>query len=79
MLGFTPADQVPRHHYINGVDVVLPMRGSQNERAFAAIVSSMIETKKVMVAKIVEKANADPKLVTLHPHVEGDQPLLYLV
>jgi hypothetical protein len=29
----------------------------------------MIETKKVLIAKIIERKNADPKLVVLYPHV----------
>jgi hypothetical protein len=79
MLGFASEDQVPRHHFMNGVDVILPIKGSRNERAFAAMVSSMIETKRVMIAKIIERKNADPKLVSLFPHIQGDQPLLYMV
>ena len=64
---------------MNGVDIVLPVRGSKNERAFAAIVNSMIETHKVLLAKIVERKSADPKLVVLYPHISKKQPLLYLV
>ena len=52
-----------------GVDVILPVRGSKNERAFAAMVNSMIETHKVMLAKIMTRKNADPKLVVLYPHI----------
>ena len=32
----------------------------------------MIETKKVMIAKIIERKNADPKLVSLFPHFENN-------
>lgn len=65
---------------MNGVDVILPIRGSKNERAFAAMVTMMIETKRVMMAKIIERKNADPKLVSLFPHLQDDsQPLLYMV
>ena len=39
MLGFAKEDSVPRHHFIAGVDVILPVKGSKNERAFAAIVT----------------------------------------
>jgi hypothetical protein len=79
LLGFTDAANVPRHHYMAGVDVVLPAKGAKNERAFAAMVHAMIELHKVLVAKIVERKNAEPKLVTLHPHISKKQPLLYLV
>ena len=79
MLGFCKEDQVPRHHFMQGVDVILPNRGAKNERAFAAIVKMMIETKRVMIAKIIERKNADPKLVSLYPHIENKRPLLYMV
>lgn len=70
---------MPRHHFMAGVDIILPIKGHKNERAFAAMVYAMIETKKVLIAKIVERKNADPKLVVLYPHVSKKQPLLYSV
>jgi len=79
MLGFAKEDSVPRHHFIAGVDVILPVKGSKNERAFAALITQMIDTKKVMIAKIIERKNADPKLVSLHPHLNKKQALLYMV
>ena len=79
MLGFADQSSVPRHHYVAGVDVVLPIRGSKNERAFAALVSQMIETKKCIIARLAERKNADPKLMALFPHINKKQPLLYLV
>jgi len=39
MLGFAKESSVPRHHFVAGVDVILPVKGSKNERAFAAIVT----------------------------------------
>lgn len=62
-----------------GVDVVLPVRGSKNERAFAALVYAMIETHRVLIARIIERKNADPKLVVLYPHISKKKPLLYMV
>jgi len=59
--------------------VILPIRGTKNERAFAAMVTMMIETKKVMLAKIMERKNADPKLVSLYPYNQKSRPLLYMV
>ena len=65
LLGFTDQSKVPRHHFVAGVDVILPVRGSKNERAFAALVGAMVEGKKVLIAKIIERkthtlANANP-------------------
>ena len=79
MIGFAKQSDVPRHHFIAGVDVILPTKGDKNERAFTAVVSQMIETKKVMIAKIIERKNAYPKLVSLFPHFENKQALLYMV
>jgi hypothetical protein len=64
---------------MNGVDVVLPVKGAKNERAFAALVYAMIETHRVIIAKIIERKNADPKLVVLYPHISKKKPLLYMV
>lgn len=79
LLGFTDTNNVPRHHFMKGVDVVLPSKGLKNERAFAAMVQAMIDTHKVLLAKIIERKNADPKLVVLYPHISKKQPILYLV
>jgi len=79
MLGFAKESSVPRHHFVAGVDVILPNKGSKNERAFASVVLEMIASKKVMIAKIIERKNADPKLVSLFPHINKKQPLLYMV
>jgi hypothetical protein len=79
MLGFTDASKVPRHHFLSGVDVVLPICGKENERFFAALVTEMIETKKVMIGKFVRTKIADPQLVGLFPRVTKKSPLLYMV
>lgn len=70
---------MPRHHFVAGVDIILPVRGSKNERAFAALVAAMLESKKVLIAKIIERKNGDPKLVVLYPHISRKKPLLYMV
>ena len=77
MIGFTKSEKVPRHHFMAGVDIILPQKGEQNEKAFAAMVLAMIKEEKVMIAKIIERLNAAPKLVVLYPHIE-ETPLLYL-
>jgi ATP-dependent DNA helicase 2 subunit 2 len=79
LLGFADQASVPRHHFMNGVDVVLPVKGEKNERAFAAIVVAMIESHKVLMAKIIERKNAEPKLIVLYPHISKKKPLMYLV
>lgn len=62
-----------------GVDVVLPQKGDANEKAFAATINAMIETNKVMIAKMIERKNSEPKMVVLYPHIEDKQPLPYMV
>lgn len=78
MLGFADQSTVPRHHYIDGVDVVLAQKGDKNERAFSAMVLGMVEMHKVMIAKIIERKNAEAKLVVLHPYITKGKPLLYM-
>lgn len=63
---------------MGSVDVVLPVKGAQNERVFTALVDAMITRKRLMLAKIVERVNGDPKLVALLPEIQGSQALLYL-
>lgn len=79
LLGFTEQSKVPRHHFMAGVDIILPVRGAKNERAFAAMVGAMIEGHKVLIAKIIERKNAEPKLVVLYPHIQRKKPILYMV
>jgi hypothetical protein len=38
----------------------------------------MLDTSKVLIAKIIERKNADAKLVGLFPHINKKRPLLYL-
>ena len=59
--------------------MILPERGKKNERAFAALIYALIESHRVVIAKIIERKNADPKLVTLYPHISKRKPLLYMV
>jgi hypothetical protein len=39
MLGFAKESSVPRHHFVGGVDVILPTKGDKNERAFTALIT----------------------------------------
>jgi len=39
----------------------------------------MIETRKVLTAKIIERKNAEAKLVGLYPHISKKQAILYMV
>ena len=78
MLGFTDTNKVPRQHYMSGCDVVVPVESARNRRAFSALVTAMIETDKVMIAKWVSRKNAAPKLVVLHPHQEPKFECLYM-
>ena len=57
---------------------MLPVRGAKNERAFAALVYAMIESHRVLIARIVERKNVDPKLVVLYPHISKKKALLYM-
>lgn len=68
MLGFTDGDKVPRHHYMSGCDIVVPVESSRNRRAFSALINAMIDTDKVMIAKWVSRKNSTPRLVVLHPY-----------
>ncbi len=78
MLGFAMVDSIPRHHFLGSVDVVVGVNSVKNQRAFTAIVRAMIELKRVLIAKIVERKNAQPKLVSLWPHISKGRAILYM-
>jgi len=78
-LGFAPKDSIPRSHFMGGVDVVLPVKSEQNQRAFTAIVLAMLESDMVLMARFVSRKNADPKLVALFPHISNKKGILYMV
>lgn len=67
LLGFTEAKNVPRHHYMSGVDIIIPSPDDKNILAFNSIVQGMIETGKFGIARHVVRKNSAPKLVVLHP------------
>ena len=46
--------------------------------AFKAIVEEMIKMNKVIIARYVYRANSDPKLVVLIPHLAKKGPVFYL-
>jgi hypothetical protein len=56
---------------MGGVDIIVPVQGSKNVRAFAAMVNAMMESKKVLLARMKDRSNVDPKLVVLYPHISN--------
>jgi len=77
LLGFSHKDSIPRHHHLDGVDVVLPATGKANLKAFAALVTQMIDTNSVGIAKMIQQKNGQPKLVGLMPYISKGVPILY--
>ena len=78
-IGFTDSFRVPRHYFMNGVDIVIPNPESENDiKAFTAIVKEMKEMNKVMICRYVYRENAEPKLVVLSPHIGSKGAVLYL-
>ena len=79
LLGFTEKKNVPRHHFMSGVDVVFPAPDEKNILAFNSIVQSMIETDKLGIARHVVRNNSSPKLVALIPkYSESKGYVLYI-
>lgn len=79
-IGFTDSFRVPRHHFMAGVDLVIPNPESRygDIEAFFGIVTEMIKANKVLIARYIFRANADPKLVVLTPHLSKKGPVFYL-
>lgn len=78
-IGFTDADNVPRHHFMGGTDIVIPNpNDSVQVKAFYALVESMLSQNKVLICRFVARAKSEPKLVVLLPHIGNHGPLLYI-
>jgi ATP-dependent DNA helicase 2 subunit 2 len=78
MLGFTDGDKVPRHHYMAGCDIVVPVESAKNRKAFSSLILAMIDMDKVMIAKWVSRKNCTPKLVCLYPYHTPKFECLYM-
>lgn len=67
------------HHYIGGTDIVVPSPGNEGDKkAIYSLVQEMKNTNKVIIARFVSRANSDPKLVCLNPHISSSGALFYL-
>lgn len=78
-IGFTDNYRVPRHFYMSGVDIVVPNPASESDcKAFKTIVKEMLSMNKVIIARYIARANAQPRLAVLTPHLSKKGPVLYL-
>jgi Ku70/Ku80 beta-barrel domain/Ku70/Ku80 C-terminal arm len=59
---------------------VVPSVGNSNKDKIAlhSIVQEMIKMNKVLICRFVPRANADPRLVVLNPHVTFNGAVFYL-
>eukprot|EP00331_Platyophrya_macrostoma_P017586 CAMPEP_0176474710 /NCGR_PEP_ID=MMETSP0127-20121128/43185_1 /TAXON_ID=938130 /ORGANISM="Platyophrya macrostoma, Strain WH" /LENGTH=729 /DNA_ID=CAMNT_0017870191 /DNA_START=31 /DNA_END=2220 /DNA_ORIENTATION=+ len=75
LLGFADSKSVPRHYFLNGVDMIIPVQDEslpdtiEHKKAFAALVHAMFELDKVAIVRFVKRDNNPPKLAVLSPHI----------
>lgn len=68
LLAFVHIDQIPRHYGMGGVDVMLPdLENFNHLKAFCGLAESLLEQKKVILARFVSRKQSAPKLMTLIP------------
>ena len=69
MLGFCKKSQVPRHHYLGGVDILTTTPDNANNAAFTSMAKAMQEADKVMICRYLPRDNNTPHLVVLSPRI----------
>lgn len=68
ILGFVPKRNLPRHFFMNGVDIVLPPNQfDSNQQKFNSLVDGMIDLEKIALARYITRANSTPHLAALIP------------
>jgi len=53
-------------------------KNENDKKALFALVQEMLRTNKVLICRFVSRANADPKLVCLSPHMSSNGAIFYL-
>ena len=73
VLGFTSCQNVPRNLYTRDVcHILTPQPGDQHAAvAFSSLCHALAEKKMVAIVRYVTRANTDPKLGFLSPHIKG--------
>jgi ATP-dependent DNA helicase 2 subunit 2 len=79
VLAFMDSSQVPRHHFMNTVDVVLSEEDDASSKLFYALVTALYEANKVAIMRYVKRVNSDPVIVCASPCSDSEgRKCLYL-
>ena len=67
LLGFANRAKIPRHHFMGGVDMLIPTQDKANTTAFSSLIRGMHETDKVMLCRFLPRNNGVPHIAILTP------------
>ena len=71
LLGFVPADSIPRHHFLDACHVVgtthTTTDGAAARKVILSLAHAMKSLNQVALARLVKRENSDPWLVALIP------------
>jgi ATP-dependent DNA helicase 2 subunit 2 len=73
ILAFMDANQVPRHHFMNTVDLVVPEEDdTASLKIFSSLLTALEEANKVAIMRYVKRTNSDPIVVCASPYIDSD-------
>lgn len=64
---------------MSGVDMVVPVDSERAKKQMSALITALIATKKVGVARFVGREKGSPKLVVLLPHKNEDYECFWMI
>lgn len=71
LLGFIPASNIPRHHFLDVCHILGSAHGTADgaaaRKVLASLASAMTKMNQVALARLVKRENSDPWLVALLP------------
>ena len=72
VLGYLPSANIPRHYFMSGVDIVLPVPDQIQEMAFAALVQALYQRDDVILIRYAYRDSTSVRLAVLSPCIKPD-------
>lgn len=78
VLGYLSSSAIPRHYFMSGVDIVLPLPDPAQEKAFAAFVQALYQRDDVVLVRYCTRDYMSVRLAVLTPCIKPDFICLWL-
>ena len=79
LLGFVERHLIPRYYFMSGVDMVVNIDTEKSRKSLSALITALIATKKVALARFVGRDKGWPKLVVLLPHKNDNYECFWMM